>query len=132
MLEGAFTPGSKTKALEIEGHVGIDGIPKSRLETSAVGRLSLHSSAVRSGCVESADTSFARMIPHLGNRCGFEELCIEPGRMCATRRPSLQEILEPDLCGRPVVHGKGVVHRVANEAISHHGVAAQDSVADST
>src|SRR5882757_921889 len=45
---------------------------------------------------------------------------------------SLQESLEADLCGRPVVHRKGVIYGVANEAITHHCVAAKDSVADST
>jgi hypothetical protein len=44
---------------------------------------------------------------------------------------SLQEILEPDLCGWPIVPRKGV-HGVANEAITHDRVATQDSVADST
>jgi hypothetical protein len=48
------------------------------------------------------------------------------------REASLQEILEPDLGGWPVVPRKGVVHRVANEAIAHDRVAAQDSVAHST
>jgi hypothetical protein len=48
------------------------------------------------------------------------------------REGSLQETSEPDLCGGPVVHRKGVIHSVANEAITHHCVAAQDSVADGT
>ena len=54
----------------------------------------------------------------------FSQICPREG--------SLQKALEPDLCGRPIVNRKGVIYSVANETVTHHCVAAQDSVADST
>jgi hypothetical protein len=46
----------------------------------------------------------------------------------ATQR-GFQEIPKAVFCGGPVADREGVVHRVADEAIAHDGVRAQDAVA---
>ena len=51
-----------------------------------------------------------------------------PNLDVATQR-SFQEIPKAVFCGGPVADREGVVHRVADEAIAHDGVRAQDAVA---
>jgi hypothetical protein len=45
---------------------------------------------------------------------------------------TFQKRSEPELCGWPVAHREGKVHRVTNETIAHHHVTAQDAVAHSS